>query len=302
MSRDKHKPIKNEEKDGENAVLKILFERGTFWGRSKQSSEDHGIMLLQDQREELKNMQSGPYEYKNVKRLKVVYPEYDDKHEYHEPILCRARDMGKVIYGKWIIGREQGNGLTGEVYADDEEKFYTAYKLVGGAEIICNFELEEGKVPCTTFAGFTNPVETPPPQDAERLYIVDKAINNVCGEPETDALDNGMIYIKMPSGVDAKQADDAAEEKSTGRPQILKGDIVRVVERIAGIPGTDRGNCHFVFGVRWDGVFSDKLGFYYNADIIAVYRFDGRDFKCIWKDEEAIERYAKEAEGRQAWF
>lgn len=230
-------------------------------------------------------MWSGPYEYKNVKRLKVVYPEYDDKHEYQEPILCRARDMGKIIYGKWIIGGEQWSFFSEEPYSDDEEKFYTAYKLVGGAKIICNFELEEGKVPCTTFVGFTNPVETPPPQDAERLYIVDKAINSVCGEPEPDALDNGMIYIKMPSGVEAKQTDEVAEEKSIDRPQIQKGDIVRVVERITCIPGTDRENCYFVSDVRWEGVFSDRLDFYYNADIIAVYRFDGCDFKCIWESK-----------------
>ncbi len=220
-------------------------------------------------------MRSGNREYKNVKWLKVVYPEYDDKHEYHEPILCRARDMGKVIYGKWIIGGEQGNGLTGEVYADDEEKFYIAYKLVGGAKIVCNFELEEGKVPCTTFVGFTNPVETPPSQDAERLYTVDKAINNVCGEPETDALDNGMIYIKMPSGAEAKSADGAAEEKFTLFPQLQKDDIVRYVSRLSGVEIIDVATYEHL----------DDY-FYFIGEVVAIYRFDGKDFKCIWESAE----------------
>ena len=221
-------------------------------------------------------MRSGPYEYKNIKRLKVVYPEYDDKHEYIQPILCRARDMGKVIYGKWIIGGEQWIFFSEKPYSDDEETFYTAYKLVGGAEIICNFELEEGKVPCTTFVGFTNPVKTPPPQDAERLYVVDKAINNVCGEPETDALDNGMIYIKMPSGAEAKQKDGAAEEKFADRPQILKGDIVRF---ISGITGEEA--VHVVTCENPEIYFNSAFG-----EIIAVYRYDGLDFKCIWESGE----------------
>lgn len=216
-------------------------------------------------------MWSGPFEYKNIKRLKVVYPEYDDKHR--QPILCRARDMGKVIYGKWIIGGEQWSFFSEKPYSDDEEKFDTAYKLVGGAKIICNFELEEGKVPCTTFVGFTNPVETPPPQDAERLYIVDKAINNVCGEPETDALDNGMIYIKMPSGVEAKQTDGAAEEKFTDRPQILKGDIVRFISALTGEENVDVVRCE-----NTEVYFNPAFG-----KVLAAYRFDGRDFKCVWE-------------------
>ncbi len=221
-------------------------------------------------------MQSGPFEYKNIKRLKVVYSEYDDKHEYHEPILCRAQDMGKVIYGKWIIGGEQWSFFSEEPYSDDEEKFYDAYKLVGGAKIVCNFELEEGKVPCTTFVGFTNPVETPPPQDAERLYIVDKAINNVCGEPETDALDNGMIYIKMPSGVEAKQTDGAAEEKFAGRPQILKGDIVRFISALTG-----QETVAVARNENNEAFFNPAFG-----EVLAVYRFDGLDFKCIWESGE----------------
>ena len=261
-------------------------------------------------------MRSGNREYKNIKRLKVFYLEYNDKHEYHEPILCRARDMGKVIYGKWIIGGEQWSIFDEYPHSDDKYKFYDAYKLVGGANIVCNFELEEGKVPCTTFVGFTNPVETPPPQDAERLYIVDKAINNVCGEPETDALDNGMIYIKMPSGAEAKKTDEVAEEKFAGRPQILKGDIVRF---ISGITGEEV--VHVVTCENPEIYFNSAFG-----EIIAVYRFDGRDFKCIWEsvgyrfdrfkriiDEinktqltlsvklksvnEAMKRFAKEAEG-----
>ncbi len=230
-------------------------------------------------------MQSGPFEYKNIKRLKVVYPEYDDKHEYIQPILCRARDMGKIIYGKWIIGGGQWSFFSEEPYSDDEEKVYIAYKLVGGARIYCNFELDAfNQIPfLKSYHNFRAGVE------ASRYYDVDEAINSylpVCGEPETDTMECGMIYIKMPSGAEAKQTDGAAEEKSTDRPQILKGDIVRVVEKIADIPGAEWENCHFVSDVKWDGVFSDRLDFYYNTDIIAIYRFDGRDFKCIWESVE----------------
>ena len=230
-------------------------------------------------------MQSGPYEYKNVKRLKVFYPEFDDKHEYREPILCRARDMGKVIYGKWIIGGEQWSIFEGKPYADDEEMFYTAYKLVGGARIFCNFELEEGKVPCTTFDTFADPFGYRSPEEAERLYIVDKAINNylpVCSEPETDVLGNGMIYIKMPSGVETKQADDVAEAKVAGRPQLQDGDIIRVE---LSDNGTTR--CFVVWDIMMKGVYVDSGAHLFAYEqIVAVYRFDGLDFKCIWESGE----------------
>ncbi len=233
-------------------------------------------------------MQSGAFEYKNIRRLKVVYPEYDDKHEYRQRIRCRARDMGKVIYGKWIIGGEQWSLFSEAPYADDEEKFYTAYKLVGGAKIICNFELEEGRVPSTKFYAFADP-NVCLTEDVERIYAVDKMINNyhpVYGEPETDTFENGMIYIKMPSGVEAKQTDGAAE-KSTERPQIQVGDIVRFIAGETGKEVVEVVTCELKEGASYTPSFSFNP--FYN-EVLAIYRFDGHDFKCIWDIEEYYRR------------
>ena len=74
---------------------------------------------------------------------------------------------------------------------------------------------------------------------------------------------------------------DATEEKFAGRPQIQKGDIVRVVNE-----GDNTESCHVVSDVRDKGVYSDYPNYHYNEEIAAVYRFDGRDFKCIWESVE----------------
>ena len=80
-----------------------------------------------------------------------------------------------------------------------------------------------------------------------------------------------------------------AEEKFADRPQILKGDIVRV----------EFGSCHMVSD-GGDRFLETDLGenLVDVEDVIAIYRFCGKGFDCIWQDEEAMERYAKEAKGK----
>ncbi len=69
-----------------------------------------------------------------------------------------------------------------------------------------------------------------------------------------------------------------AEEKFADRPQIQKGDIIRVVGEFS-----KEESCHVVSAVRDTGVYSDHPNYHYNEEILAVYRFDGRDFKCVWE-------------------
>ena len=82
-----------------------------------------------------------------------------------------------------------------------------------------------------------------------------------------------------------------AEEKSADRPQILKGDIVRVEFGSAA-----KWSCHIVSDAD-DRFLETDLGanLVYVEEVIAIYRFDGKGFVCIWQDENAMERYAKEA-------
>lgn len=72
-----------------------------------------------------------------------------------------------------------------------------------------------------------------------------------------------------------------AEEKFAGRPQIQKGDIVRVET-----DDKQSTTCQFVLSdKKWDE-WLDCVPKVNINDVIAVYRFDGRDFKCIWESAE----------------
>lgn len=65
-------------------------------------------------------------------------------------------------------------------------------------------------------------------------------------------------------------------------PKILKGDIVR----INSIHSSEL-KCYEVSQVEFSGVVSQPAGFHHNYnEIIAVYRFDGTDFNCIWERED----------------
>ena len=85
-----------------------------------------------------------------------------------------------------------------------------------------------------------------------------------------------------------------AEEKFADRPQILKGDIVRVETE-----DKQSTTCYFVQRDHGDKQYGEwiNLGPYaYTSDkeVVAIYRFDGRDFKCIWESlEYKLDRFEK---------
>ena len=75
------------------------------------------------------------------------------------------------------------------------------------------------------------------------------------------------------------------------RPEIKIGDIVRVEWG-----KSEKWSCHIVSDIT-DRFLETDLGanLVFLEEIIAVYRFDGKGFECIWQDEKAMERFAKEA-------
>lgn len=128
---------------------------------------------------------------------------YGDRPKYRMPVLCDENDIGKIIYGKWLIGGGYAacskfsisNSKTGK-----ETKFYTAYKLVGGSLIQCNFDLDLSQSPFIKFRSsgnsFGNSIE-----DDGREYKVNKAIDSQpdIDEPNYDYHESGMRYMKMPA-------------------------------------------------------------------------------------------------------
>lgn len=82
---------------------------------------------------------------------------------------------------------------------------------------------------------------------------------------------------------EAKQSDGAAEEKFAGRPQIQKGDIVRFIAGETGKEVVEVVTCEIEEGASYTPAFSFNPFF---NEVVAIYRFDGRDFKCIWESRE----------------
>lgn len=64
-----------------------------------------------------------------------------------------------------------------------------------------------------------------------------------------------------------------AEEKFADRPQTLKGDIVRFISALTGDENVEVVRCE-----NTEVYFNPAFG-----EVLAVYRFDGRDFKCVWE-------------------
>lgn len=65
-------------------------------------------------------------------------------------------------------------------------------------------------------------------------------------------------------------------------PKARVGDIVRIKSY-----HTDLLKCYEVDRVEIDGVVSQPAGFHHDLnEIIAIYRFYGKDFKCIWERED----------------
>lgn len=130
-----------------------------------------------------------------MKRLIANYKSSNDKDEYRMPVLCTAKDIGKVIYGKWIIGGGYSVLNPNDKIDENIEQFYIAYKLVGGSFIQCNFELDLSQCPYIKFYGFDNWIE----KKGDRGYDVDKLIDNyIPDEPNYDYHTSGLRYIKMP--------------------------------------------------------------------------------------------------------
>ena len=69
------------------------------------------------------------------------------------------------------------------------------------------------------------------------------------------------------------ESSSAAEEKFADRPQILKGDIVRFISALTG-----EENVEVVRSENPEAYFNSAFG-----EVLAVYRFDGHDFKCVWE-------------------
>lgn len=89
-----------------------------------------------------------------------------------------------------------------------------------------------------------------------------------------------QTYAEHKDKIDAEVEKHRLEQDrlQASMPKILKGDIVRTESRNA---------CYEVDEIRIDGVISATAGFFHRYnEIIAVYRFDGTDFKCIWERED----------------
>ena len=65
-----------------------------------------------------------------------------------------------------------------------------------------------------------------------------------------------------------------AEEKFADRPQILKGDIVRFISALTGEENDDVVRCENAETYYFNPAF---------GEVLAVYRFDGLNFKCVWE-------------------
>lgn len=100
-------------------------------------------------------------------------------------------------------------------------------------------------------------------------------------------------YAEHKDEIDAEveRARLERERLQASMPKILIGDIVR----INSIHCREL-KCYEVSDKRIDGVISQPAGFHHNYnEIIAVYRFDGTDFKCIWEREDYKEYKRKQS-------
>lgn len=103
-----------------------------------------------------------------------------------------------------------------------------------------------------------------------------------------DTVENIQKYYEehkdeIDAEVDAKFKEYRAEQNRlmASMPKIRVGDIVRIKSC-----HTSKLKCYEVDSIELDGVISEPAGFHHNYnEIIAVYRFDGNDFKCIWERE-----------------
>lgn len=94
-------------------------------------------------------------------------------------------------------------------------------------------------------------------------------------------------YAEHKEEIDArvKRHKQKLKALQKGMPKILLGDIVR----INSIHSSEL-SCYEVSEIRQEGVVSQPAGFRHRYnEIIAIYRFDGADFKCIWERKDYLE-------------
>lgn len=112
---------------------------------------------------------------------------------------------------------------------------------------------------------------------------------------ENEFVTRGLLSIMFTEDELKKIADGAEEYRKRmtklqeSMPKILEGDIVRI-----GSIHCLELRCYEVSRIVDDGVVSQPAGFHHNFnEIVAVYRFDGTDFKCVWEREDYKESKVK---------
>lgn len=101
----------------------------------------------------------------------------------------------------------------------------------------------------------------------------------------------GKTYKEHKDEIDAEveRSRKEREKLQASMPKIKVGDIVRI-----NTVHSSELNCYQVDSITSDGVVSQPAGFHHRYyEIVAVYRFDGLDFKCIWEREDYKESKVK---------
>lgn len=97
-----------------------------------------------------------------------------------------------------------------------------------------------------------------------------------------ETMNTYYIEHKDELAAEVKRYNRKLKSLQKGMPKILVGDIVR----INSIHSSEL-SCYEVSSIVQDGVISQPAGFHHRYDeIIAIYRFDGTDFKCIWERKD----------------
>ena len=105
------------------------------------------------------------------------------------------------------------------------------------------------------------------------------------------AVEMGKAYEEHKDEIDAEveRYRREREKLQASMPKIKLGDIVRI-----DTVHSAELKCYEVDSIKFDGVVSQPAGFHHNYnEIVAVYRFDGTDFKCIWEREDYKESKVK---------
>lgn len=88
--------------------------------------------------------------------------------------------------------------------------------------------------------------------------------------------------INAEAEVSFKKHKEEQKRLMSSMPKIRVGDIVRIKSC-----HTTELKCYEVDSIQTDGVVSQPAGFHHDFnEIIAIYRFYGKDFKCIWERED----------------